>query len=258
MKRGRRALRRGRAERNEEGAAAPQPARLPDRWQRRQRRRSSDGEQAEEVGGSPGRDGRAPWAGVWALTTTLRAASMRTRTAPEVRAAEGLGCGLAEAGKRGEQKQLLLTMRREAGRGPRRPPPLLSLSAVSVLGRLGRLSCLPPPEESAPLPGSDPPPPPPSNFPQLKGLAGTLQEGAGPPGTRGRARAKAPDLKEKVRLREGEVAPCLPSHPLQGWGREWLFVCSRWPASPLALASLSLRKKRTLVTIVNPFSSQEL
>lgn len=86
----------------------------------------------------------------------------------------GAGLCLAEAGKRGEQKQLLLTMKREAGRGPWRPPPLLSLSAVSVLGRLVRLSCLPPPEESAPLPGSGPPPP--SNFPQLKGLAGTLSK----------------------------------------------------------------------------------
>lgn len=62
--------------------AAPQPSRLPGRP-----RSSAAGGGGWGGGSAAGlRAGRAPWAGVWAPTTTPRAASTRTRTAPEVSA----------------------------------------------------------------------------------------------------------------------------------------------------------------------------
>lgn len=62
--------------------AVPQPSRLPGRP-----RSSAAGGGGWGGGSAAGlRAGRAPWAGVWAPTTTPRAASTRTRTAPEVSA----------------------------------------------------------------------------------------------------------------------------------------------------------------------------
>lgn len=105
--------------------AAPQPSRLPGRP-----RSSAAGGGGWGGGSAAGlRAGRAPWAGVWAPTTTPRAASTRTRTAPEVSAGPrgGRTGGLPPARRRdprraGAAGRGLPRGRGRAG-GPRRSAP---------------------------------------------------------------------------------------------------------------------------------------